>query len=569
MSIDFSSQQRVAVNFNKIVSMSFTYPLSYRFYKHKEHPVSSWPELYFNILHDLSNNYHDKFDYNSVLNIIPEKEIGDIKASKSMKRPASIRRGIYIETDFKAETILRRIRKFLDVFEIPYDSLQIFYSVDEQQKKEHIARNMEKQHVYVLDWDMNSSYNGSTPISYKYKNKRSKMINSWPDIYVSLLSDLLKDYPKKIKSGVTSEGRHSPDIIKESVKNNMSRPKEIGNNLLIETMGTTSKLIARMYYFIKLCNVDQSQIVIKFSFKDDQTEIQYLKNMPGYQIPSDTRDLNHKIFKRFKLLLQESFENGYRINNKIDYERLCSLYESKYKEELPLDFEAANKTLLSFFPHWGGCVYTQFSNDQKLLLDEVLLLIHDTFDNGATCIYLQSILEKYNEFEKYFNIYTIENLGELLKSQSKNTYWVKRNYLCFGRRKPAPDKEIIDAIRIHQYPITLSELSSYFWYIPYEKIRRIVLSTDSIITVRKEQYFYAPNLSLTTIETDKIVRRIKEYFTLQLQMTEVEFLCIVLEECPLIFENSSFLTLTSFWKSLIYQFKDIIMIEDNYIKAKR
>ena len=56
--------------------------------------------------------------------------------------------------------------------------------------------------VYALDWNVQAAYTGSSPVSYRYKTKNTKQIASWYDIYVQLITDLLAEYPKKIKHGV-------------------------------------------------------------------------------------------------------------------------------------------------------------------------------------------------------------------------------------------------------------------------------------------------------------------------------------------------------------------------------
>ena len=119
------------IDFEKNQSMAFTSPLAYRFYRKQERPVENWRDMYASILSELTRSLADGISF------LPEDEIGDLKQSKKMKKPVSIRRGVYVETDLNTETIIRRIRSALDECNLPYTHLSITYLVDEERKAQY------------------------------------------------------------------------------------------------------------------------------------------------------------------------------------------------------------------------------------------------------------------------------------------------------------------------------------------------------------------------------------------------------------------------------------------------
>ena len=74
---------------------------------------------------------------------------------------------------------------------------------------------------------------------------------------------------------------------------------------------------------------------------------------------------------------------------------------------------------------------------------------------------------------------------ELIISTVTKAYTLKSNYLCFGRRKPDVDGEIISVIQKNSTPITAADVSANFWCIPKEKVNQVLISTDSIVNVLK------------------------------------------------------------------------------------
>lgn len=151
------------IDFEKNQSLAFTSPLSYRFYRKQERQVENWRDLYSAVLSDLARAFSDKFTLVDSGSILPKDEIGDLKQSKKMKKPVSMRRGIYVETDLNTETIICRIRSVLDKCNLPHTYLFITYIVDEERKAQYQRKRMDasiKAKVYVLDWDIQATYTG-------------------------------------------------------------------------------------------------------------------------------------------------------------------------------------------------------------------------------------------------------------------------------------------------------------------------------------------------------------------------------------------------------------------------
>lgn len=145
-------------------------------------------------------------------------------------------------------------------------------------------------------------------------------------------------------------------------------------------------------------------------------------------------------------------------------------------------------------------------------------------------------------------------------------YTVKRNYLCFGRRKPNADGEIISVLQKSSTPITAADVAANFWYIPKEKVNQVLISTDSIVNVQQERYYYAPNLPVGMSDKTRIRENLK---AIQDFLTEIELLNIVLQECPNLLSEVSFLSWRGLRNSPLYLFGDVIALDGNMIKTNR
>ncbi len=553
------------VNFEEIKTMSFTVPVSFRFFRKQEKAVDSWKELYLLVMKDLARIHSECFCFGNDECVYLETEIGDLQKAKGFRKPVAVRRGTYIETELGTETILRRIRDVLVACQIPFSHLTILYRIDEERRKAQEERRLlaeQKPKVYTLDWNTLVSYNGAMPISYRYKNKRTRKLDSWAAIYRELLSDLREEFPRKIKSGLAARGRRSPDIILATKKNSFRRPQNIGDGLILETFGTVDALVDRMYYFLDFCDVEPEQAIIKFGFDDKQKEADFLEELYGKETLPSAEGVDTKILRRCKKLLKKYFPKGYRAESWIDMNKLRSRYQDDYKEELEINDEQLTKILLCIAAPLDGRIYAQTSNEQRIVLDEMLQLISSTFESGATCIYVQTVYERYKDaLAEHFNIFSAEALTEMITAQLDKTYSLKRNYLCYGRRVAEPEKEIISEIKQHPHPLHISELTTAYWYIPGDKIEQILAVTDEIVNVGSGEYYDALNLPITKKSLSTVKQNLKEMLAVRDKITELEILNVVLQECPSLLEDIHFLTWSGFWKSLRYLLSDVITTE--------
>ena len=75
-------------------------------------------------------------------------------------------------------------------------------------------------------------------------------------------------------------------------------------------------------------------------------------------------------------------------------------------------------------------------------------------------------------------------------------------------------------------------MAANFWYIPKGKVNQVLISTDSIVNVQQEHYYYAPNLPVGRSDKARIRENLKALLVIQDFLTEIELLNTVLQECP-------------------------------------
>lgn len=556
------------VDLAKIESMAFTSPLTYRFYRRQERTVDSWKCLYAELLRELFQMLSAGLDDKKIQTVFAENEFGDLKAAKGMKKPISVRRGFYVESDLPVDAMLRRIRDILLLHDISLDYISIKYTVDLKRKEEYALRRQSAplEKVYTLDWNSVIPLLGAVPISFRYCSLNTRKVTSWTELYVALISLLLEDYPQKIRPGISIGDRRCPDIVRVSKLNQLYRPRNINKDLVVETQGTINNLVDRLYYFFELCRVDPQQVVIKFRFDDIVKEKEYLWSYSRKEAPYAVSKAESGCSRRYRFLLTKHFPNGFRISSTIDMNRFRELYKKQYSEELPCNDADIIVGLHKVGRLSGDRILTQRTEGQQSLIYDIKSMIERTFSEGASCIYLQQL---YTWFEaalvSQLGIYSYEGLVDIIDDIPGMIYTVRRNCICYGRRKPDPTAEIIAILKQLKKPATGEEIAEKLWYIPGEKIHQVLQVTDTIVSLGNGQFYYAPSFPLTRNKKSKISSAIDSLLRVQGKMTEMELLSVLVQECPDILDNAKELTWQGFLGCMVTLFHDTFVCEGKEI----
>ncbi len=555
------------LNLEKLPELAFTEPLSYRFSRYKLQEVDSWRDLYGGAVKHLCQKY-----LNIVQTTLPGTEIGNLKSSKKMKAPFWVRRGIYVETGLGTEIIIRRIKDLLLACEIAFSDLKIVYYIDEERKKayeDRLERERSGPKILQLKWDYTGSYKGSKPISFRYGNHRTKSVRSWNDLYVQFVTFLADEYPKFIKDGA-SFGDTRLDIAKAGKKaKSMQHPSRIGHNLVVESFGTSSQLIDRMYGALSLCKIDPSQLIINFTFRDQDAAFNYIGKSSRIKMDSEAiASLDSRLIRRVKFLLNKYFENGYRVDSSIDRNRLYTFYENQYHEPLTVGEEELSTILLTIAKPISGKIMLKTQASLNDLMKGIIQKVSESFNAGASCIYTSELMRIYHDELTELGIHDTSSFEDLLLEFSGNIYRAHYNRICYGRRKPDVNGEVLQYLRNSGIPQTLDSITDVLWYLPASVIEREMMTSPEVVMTAAKSYYYAPALPIGNTNKNQICEAVRSFLQIKSVMTEIELLDIVLQFCPHLLNEVSFLTWRGLRDSLGYLLRDIIVFQDYQITAK-
>lgn len=257
--------------------------------------------------------------------------------------------------------------------------------------------------------------------------------------------------------------------------------------------------IKLFYYISELYHNDQNQFnkILEMAEKMVNTNLE----KENYVLAENVRNV-------FRSILKEQFSDGLKLDS-ISFEKIRHCYYDKTGNQLSYD----NITIMEELKNIGVLledkIYPPLSDAQKNILNMIINNVKETLDNGATCIYLTQILDKWqSEFNELLHVFNVNALKSLLQNFYNKLFVINRDTLQISRSKLETKNDVLNVLKDNYTPVTYKELQKKLWYLPFYVIKNSLISEKSIVHVSPESYFYAPNFPATDSELEEIKKYI-------------------------------------------------------------
>lgn len=209
-------------------------------------------------------------------------EIGKIFISEKL-----IKESVFETTDISVLTAMKdridndpeisskyMIRKFTMSFALEYyikwaEDFQLNYSINAEQNNINYQEEDGFDSIYFINNDNNNSYADTRPLYAVYFNIKKIEADSWPELYVKIMSILVKENYSKI---MTFNGYG--DVYYKSENNVFPSditPAGIGYNLYVNVNLSIDEIVDKIKKFITICDLDFDDLVIAYT-ENEKTE---------------------------------------------------------------------------------------------------------------------------------------------------------------------------------------------------------------------------------------------------------------------------------------------------------
>jgi uncharacterized protein (UPF0305 family) len=286
---------------------------------------------------------------------------------------------------------------------------------------------------------------------------------------------------------------------------------------------------------------------------DNEIDSENVENIEVVDADSNFSDEEGKL----TLILKEDYENGFRIKSAIDKGRFKVFYKERFDKELLLSDEQLIQTLMKMGMLREERIYAKQGDEQKELLKQIYDEVISVFDTGATCVYEDSIYDRYGiELADKLQMYNAGELGDLLLEMSRGKLRRKHTFLCLKHGQSDLKQDVLNVLKKSPTSLNYDDIQGIMWYVPIAKVKQVMVNIKSIVYVAPETYFFAPNLPVSQEELMVIKQLINKALETKSHMTDVELRVAIEENCPSVAINTEDFTTYGLRNSLAYILRD-------------
>ncbi|SEH28754.1 DUF4357 domain-containing protein [Selenomonas sp. KH1T6] len=203
----------------------------------------------------------------------------------------------------------------------------------------------------------------------------------------------------------------------------------------------------------------------------------------------------------------EDFPNGVSLSSPLEMDRFVLRYEQLYG--------TAPTNLLEILStvgrKRGDRVFPAVSGEARELLQEIRAEIKKVFEQGYSCVYLESVLDKYRVELNREKVYTVEELCELLEISASQEWEISGQRLVRRGRRANLKEDVLRYLKERGGPTSLDTMEHDMWQVPITTLRQQGINTnDAIINTDTRIFMAAESFPLGQGEIEKIAAILKE-----------------------------------------------------------
>ena len=489
----------ITVDLSELREYAFTSPVQYEYFGDVYH-VRNWKDLYVSCCKTLWEDYPER-----LLQLSSGSNAGSVWFCRAdelqkynIRTPKEIIDGFVTETNLSATDLMRKLRTLVEYCNVDYENLLITFV------KRSYSETTDTIKPVLHRMTGDSEREAFSEWMSKNEMKPNTILN-----YLSALNQV-QDF------------LHTQNIYDGSLY-------AIASTSALENVFTQ---LLNNHEFIKW-NSDQHNrfraALSKYIAYRSSSYVDGKENTSIQQVVEKSVMPNEDIVQRYSKILETDFPDGLR-PMVIHLDKFKQLYQKEYGESLELDNDILRKKLEMVGTLIDGRIFAKKSAEDTAILETIQKQIADTFESGASCIFLECLMEQYGQqLANDLGIYNEDALASMLLSNNQNMYHRRNGFIQQGFGVPDFAQDVLRVMQDSHDPMNYAELKMKLWYLPIDKIKHVLVTEQAVVNVDTETYFYAPNLPITKEELSALTSAMHQ------QIAEKGFL--VAKDFPVLLEE--------------------------------
>lgn len=285
--------------------------------------------------------------------------------------------------------------------------------------------------------------------------------------------------------------------------------------------------------------------------------ISFTKPIPFSYFGNEQSNIEETRSRYTNILTKYFGEDGYQLGRSIFRGRFKRYYSIEYGCDISESDERIDVILEQIGTQRDGRIFPQHDEDQSGLIEDIISDIISALNEGASAVYIEAVYKKYQkQLADSLQIYHLDALTQLLIVNAKGRYSKKYSYLTRGSNNADSRGDLLRIMKGFHHPKDYKSIHAKAWYIPYDKMKSLLVVDKSIVNVSAGTYFYSPNLPVSAEEIHQLIIAIQIELEYRSHITDVEMMELIRYKCPSIAINTEEYTTYGLRNCLGYILRD-------------
>lgn len=262
--------------------------------------------------------------------------------------------------------------------------------------------------------------------------------------------------------------------------------------------------------------------------RQDEVDPQNTGTLDAGTIKDVATKVLHDVDDRWLPILQDSFPDGYILNDSLGQFQAAAFWQERYGEECSIQGEAIDAAMKAIGVVRDGRVFVNNDEDNQLI-SVICVEINDILSHYST-VYQLCIYNRYQEQLAACSIYTEQVMTQQLLNEAKDAFYSENQIFAKRGQYASVIQDVRRALRDHGGPMPVSDVAKVLWFIPYDTIYHCLSVDEESINIGNSTWMLAEHFPLTREDAGKIGDILDEHL-LTSNYVQASGLILLLKDC--------------------------------------
>lgn len=290
-------------------------------------------------------------------------------------------------------------------------------------------------------------------------------------------------------------------------------------------------------------------------FTDEAGQIRY-KLIDDVSTPAERAELPKQTVAddRWLPILQDSFPDGYILNDFLGQFQAAAFWQERYGEDCPIQGEAIDAAMKAVGAVRDGRVFTKSEEDKKLI-SSICSEIIDILSQYTT-VYRSCLYNRYQEQLASISIYTEPVMTQQLLAEANGNFYTVNQVFAKPGQYASVIQDARKVLRDHGGPMPVDEVAKVLWFIPRDMVYHYLSVDDESLNIGNSTWMLAEHFPVTHEDAAKIGNMLDEYFLTNSYVQAFDLMSLLRDRLPGIADNLSGMTYQAVFNIVAYYLRE-------------